>query len=178
MLIVRSESAGNASPAASLTTTAPGGITTLGFPLNVIAFALISAIPPLPSASAMCAAPTVSGSVPNSFDSSIRSSGPPSDTCTICRSVISAPPNAPLAFGRSTSAVAHVPTQWSGSGTGFAARAASGHTTAVNATIRRTRAQIEVIIVPTIIHAAPRPCKPVPRSVYNPPAPRYPVSHV
>src|SRR6185312_5851176 len=110
-LTARSANAGTFRLAGSLTASAPGGIVTEARPPNVNVLAESGLISPPPALSAIFAAPTVSGSSPNSLLTMIRTAGPPSDTWTISRNVVSAPPNFPALFDSATGDVAHVPTQ-------------------------------------------------------------------
>jgi hypothetical protein len=69
-----------------------------------------------PELRAICAAPTVSGSRPNSLVSTTRTEGPPMEIWTISRRVVPSVPGAPnlaLGFLAAMGDAAQVPTQWS-----------------------------------------------------------------
>ena len=90
--MARSAAAGRFTMAGSLTTSAPGGMMTEVRPPNVRPAAETRLMELPPWLMATCAAPMVSGSVPNSLVKMTRSSGPPMETCTISRRVVSAAP--------------------------------------------------------------------------------------
>ena len=84
-------SAGRVRLAGSLTAMAPGGMVMEGWPEKVRALAEARRISEEDGLlRAMCAAAMVSGSVPNSFERTMRTREPPSETWTIWRRVTSA----------------------------------------------------------------------------------------
>src|SRR4051812_9277702 len=87
MSIARSDVAGTARLTGSLTTTAPAAIIVEALPLNVSGRDVPALMAASLSRSATWAAPTSSGSVPNALLSTTRTRSPPSDVCTISRSV-------------------------------------------------------------------------------------------
>ena len=90
--MARSAAAGSFTVAGSLTTSAPGGTTTEVRPPKVSPAAETRLMVLPPWLTATCAASIVSGSVPNSLVKTTRTCGPPRETCTISRTVVSAVP--------------------------------------------------------------------------------------
>ena len=90
--MARSAAAGSVTVAGSLTTSAPGGMTTEVRPPKVRSAAETRLMVLPPWLTATCAAPMVSGSEPNSLVKMTRTCGPPRETCTISRTVVSATP--------------------------------------------------------------------------------------
>jgi hypothetical protein len=86
-------------------------------PPKVSGIALAVVMPLAPELRAICAAPMVSGSRPNSLVRVTRTEEPPRETWTISRRVVPSVPGAPnLAPGlfAAMGEAAQVPTQWSG----------------------------------------------------------------
>ena len=85
-------------------------------PLKVRAVAVPGVMAEVPELRAICAAPMVRGSRPNSLVRMTRTEGPPMEMWTISRRVVpSVPgaPNLPSGFLAAIGEAAQVPTQWS-----------------------------------------------------------------
>ena len=90
--MARSEAAGRLTAAGSLTTSAPGGMVTEVRPPKVRPAEETRLMVLPPWLMATWAAAMVSGSVPNSLVKTTRRMGPPRETWTISRIVVSAAP--------------------------------------------------------------------------------------
>ena len=108
-LIERSPSCGTCRSIGSLVISAPAGIVTLGFPLNMRVRSEPVAIPDSLLRSATCAAPIISGALPNAFERATRARRPPMLVRTIMRTVWSL--NA-LGAGFAAGAAGAAPARW------------------------------------------------------------------